>query len=211
MRLSKTSFAAGAIAALVLGSGSAYAATGGKFILGHSNSAGATSTLSSGHGPALSLKATGPVLKVSNGSKITNLNADSLDGLNSTSFARTSGQFGEIDASGQAVDSDNNGLTDAIIANATCPSGTQRTGGGALDLTNSGITFANAPDTGNSWTVAVSVDENTTENPSDVTAAVICYNPTGAVNGAQTATQLSNLSPRTRTQLLTKARSLAAK
>lgn len=209
MRLSKISFAAGAIAALVLGSGSAFAATGGKFILGHSNSAGATSTLTSSHGPALSLKASGAALKVSNGSKITNLNADNLDGLDSTSFARTSGKFGEIDATGTAVDSDNNGKTDTIVASATCPTGTQRSGGGAFDGTTSGYIFLNAPDTNNSWTVAVGVDEATTEDPTKVTAAVVCYNPAGAVAGAQRATQMSSVSPQTRTQILTKARYLA--
>jgi hypothetical protein len=205
MRLSKTSFVAGAIFALVLGSGSAYAATGGKFILGRSNSAGATSTLSSSHGPALSLKASGAALKVSNGSKITNLNADTVDGLDSTTFARTSGKFGEIDATGTALDVDSNGKIDTIVANATCPSGTQRSGGGAVDGTTSGLVFVDAPDTDNSWTVAVSVDEATTEDPASVTAAVVCYNPTGAVAGAQTATQMSSLSPQTRTQILTKA------
>jgi hypothetical protein len=74
--------------------GSAYAATGGDFILGHANKAGQTSSLTNaGAGPALKLasrKGT-PPLAVSNDTKVTNLNADTLDGLNSTAFARSSG------------------------------------------------------------------------------------------------------------------------
>src|SRR3954452_888404 len=130
MRLSKTSFAAGAICALVLGSGGAYAATGGKFILGKSNSAGATSTLSSSRGAALSLKASGPALKISNSSKIPNLNADSVDGLSATALGRSHGQAASFDVTGYSLNSDNNGLTDLIVASAPCPPGTQRTRGG---------------------------------------------------------------------------------
>jgi hypothetical protein len=74
--------------------GSAYAATGGDFILGHTNKANQSSVLTNtGSGPALKLttnKRGTPPLAVSNGSKITNLNADSLDGLDSSAFPRTS-------------------------------------------------------------------------------------------------------------------------
>jgi hypothetical protein len=71
----------------------AYAATGGNLILGHANKAGHTTTLTNtGSGPALKLvtgKRGTPPLAVSNGTKITNLDADKLDGLNSTAFARS--------------------------------------------------------------------------------------------------------------------------
>ena len=78
-------------AALTVGIGGVgYAATGGSFILGHANSAGATSSLSNPNGTALSLsaKAGTPALRVSNAVKVGNLNADLLDGLNSTAFAK---------------------------------------------------------------------------------------------------------------------------
>lgn len=71
--------------------GTAYAATGGNFVLGHSNHASTTTSLkNSGSGPALKLgsgKTTAP-LAVSNGTKVKHLNADSLDGLSSGAFAR---------------------------------------------------------------------------------------------------------------------------
>jgi hypothetical protein len=70
--------------------GSAYAATGGNFILGHANSAGQPTSLNNtGSGAALKLttnNATTPPLAVSNDTKITNLDADELDGLSATAF-----------------------------------------------------------------------------------------------------------------------------
>lgn len=91
-----------AILALVLGvSGAAYAATGGNFILGHSNSANQGTALSSGvtSAPSLSVTNSGgrPAARftsnlgvapfsVSNGTKVPNLNADKLDGIDSTGF-----------------------------------------------------------------------------------------------------------------------------
>jgi hypothetical protein len=73
--------------------GTAYAATGGNFVLGHANSAGQTSSLSNtGTGPALKLSSRkgSAALAVSNSTKIANLDADKLDGLNSTDFAPSS-------------------------------------------------------------------------------------------------------------------------
>ncbi len=75
-------------------SGTAAAATGGNFILGRANGAGAPTTLkNNGFGPTLSLPAarTGqPPLAVSAGSgKVGNLNVDKLDGLDSSAFARS--------------------------------------------------------------------------------------------------------------------------
>lgn len=81
--------------------GTAYAATGGTFILGHANSATTASSLTSGvaTGNTLGITNTGgkPPLKltsnpgvaplaVSNSTKVEKLNADQLDGLDSTSF-----------------------------------------------------------------------------------------------------------------------------
>jgi len=77
-----------AYVALVLAmSGTAYAATGGTFILGGANTAGATSTLTTtAPGPALSLRAPSgkPALAVNTKAQINNLNANLLNGLSST-------------------------------------------------------------------------------------------------------------------------------
>ncbi|MFZ2014274.1 MAG: hypothetical protein WAV00_10665 [Nocardioides sp.] len=173
-------FAAGAIFAVLIAGTGAVAATGGKFILGRSNAAGTTSTLSSGRGPALSLKAKGPVLEVGNGSKIANLNADKLDGLSSAAFALTRGKTGAFDFTGDTYDLDNNGIADAVIAYATCPAGTQMTGGGFVDQTSTGVVVLNAPDLKESWGVGELITEGSGDTGSDVTASVVCYSPTGA-------------------------------
>lgn len=185
-----TMFAAGAVFALVVGSGTAVAATGGKFILGQSNSANRTSTLTNSAGTALSLKSKAgtPSLKVSNKVKVPNLNADLLDGLDPTAFALTSGSTGYFQAASVGYDTDVNGVNDVFIATAVCPAGTKRTGGGAIDFTITGVTFVNSPDTGNSWTVAVLTDNATVEDPTDVKATVVCYNPRGSVPGATART-----------------------
>jgi hypothetical protein len=78
-------------AALLVGGANvaAYAATGGSFILGHTNQEGQPSTLQNlGDGPALKLqtKSSSPPLAVSSGRKVVKLNADRLDGLDSTSL-----------------------------------------------------------------------------------------------------------------------------
>jgi hypothetical protein len=84
--------------------GTTYAATGGNFILGQSNSATSTTALSAGPtGPAFKATNTStgtagsfnvaaghPPLTVNSGTKVTNLNADKLDGLDSTSFVSSS-------------------------------------------------------------------------------------------------------------------------
>jgi hypothetical protein len=173
-------FAAGAIFAVLIAGTGAVAATGGKFILGRSNTANTTSTLTSTKGAALSLKAKGPALKVNNGSKIADLNADKLDGLSSAAFARTTGKTGAFDFTGDTYDLDNNGIPDAVIAYATCPAGTQMTGGGMVDQTSTGIVVLSAPDLQESWAVGVLITEGSGDTGSDVIASVVCYSPTGA-------------------------------
>lgn len=71
-------------------SGTAVAATGGSFLLGKANTADRTSTLTSSAGSALSLRApTGsPPLQVNRTVKVSNLNADLLDGIDSSGLAR---------------------------------------------------------------------------------------------------------------------------
>ena len=77
--------------ALAIGVGGVgYAATGGNFILGGANSANRTSTLTSTAGSALALRAapTTAPLAVSNSVKVSRLNADLVDGLDSSAFQR---------------------------------------------------------------------------------------------------------------------------
>lgn len=186
-----TFFAAGAIFALVVGSGTAFAATGGKFILGQSNTAGATSTLTNKNGTALALNSragTAP-LKVNSGTKVARLNADSLDGKDSAAFASVSGKTGYVTAVGQWEDVDSDGVYDAIFAFAECPAGTQLTGGGLADYTNTGVLVNSQPIGGSTWAVAVVAE--TTDNAADVEAYAVCYNPRGSVPGAVTARMAS--------------------
>lgn len=74
---------------LALG-GSAAAATGGAFILGRSNSASSTTLLTNGAGVPLALNARSgsAPLSVNSATKVARLNADKLDGLDSTQMQR---------------------------------------------------------------------------------------------------------------------------
>ena len=74
-------------------SGTAYAATGGDFILGKANTATSVTSLTNNKGTALSLSAssTTPPLKVSNSVQVPNLNASELGGHTSSAFLPTNG------------------------------------------------------------------------------------------------------------------------
>jgi hypothetical protein len=81
--------------ALVLGGG-AYAATGGNLKLGLTNTANQPTTMkSTGNGAVLSLdaKAGQPALAVDTANVIKKLNADLLDGRNSSAYARTGSSY----------------------------------------------------------------------------------------------------------------------
>lgn len=189
MKISRpVSFGIGAVMALVIGSGTAVAATGGKFILGMSNSATTTTKLTDSRGTALSLtsKAGTPSLAVSSTTKVTRLNADRLDNLDSTSFALTSGQTNTISSSGQLYDASTpaDGTPDFIAAFATCPSGTRLTGGGGEDDTSGGSFWLNEPISKDTWMVASTQATLTQANADHVWATAQCYNPRGAVSGA---------------------------
>lgn len=183
----KTSFAAGAVMALVLGSGSAYAATGGTFILGKSNSAATTTVLSSTGGTALSLnsKSGTPSLKVNRTTKVPNLNADLVDGLDGGSFALASGRTGYVTGSGSWEDVDGDSVNDIIMAVAQCPAGSMLTGGGRSDFTSTGVVVDSRPIGSGGWAVAALAD--TTDVASDIEAYAVCYNPKGRVTGATLA------------------------
>ncbi|HUR77858.1 MAG TPA: hypothetical protein VMZ22_07915 [Acidimicrobiales bacterium] len=83
MRRPSLPLAISILALIVAMTGTAAAATGGTFILGKANSAGATTALTNtGSGPALSLtaKAGQPALSVSNSIQVPKLNASTLGG-----------------------------------------------------------------------------------------------------------------------------------
>ncbi len=206
----KTTFAAGAVMALVLGSGTAYASTAGIFHLGATNRSHTMSVLKNSNGPALMLrsKEKTPPFRVNRAIKVPRLNADRLDGRHASSFALTAGAFGTVLATGVGmVDADNNGVPEQISAVATCPAGTRLTGGGASDFTEAGVTWFSAPVPGSSWQVAVTTD-NIAGTELDVSAFAICYNPRGAVPSARVATTradvLEHLSPALRQKLFAK-------
>jgi hypothetical protein len=84
----------GAVTVLVLAANTvAFAATGGKFILGHTNKANKVSTLkrtTSGSALTLITKSSANAPLTTNGrGKVANLNADLLDGLDSSALARS--------------------------------------------------------------------------------------------------------------------------
>lgn len=190
-------FAMGAITALVLGSGTAYAATGGKFIIGKSNSATSTSTLSNSRGTALALNSksgTAP-LKVNSATKVAKLNADKLDGRDSTSFALASGQVGSIGGVGQYLDVNNDNVPDFLVSVATCPTGTKLTGGGGED-DSGGVPFVSEAIDSSDWLIVSTTtpDPTTSPDPSDLLHAdAQCWNPKGAVSGAMFRTTASRV------------------
>jgi hypothetical protein len=90
MRIRRSITALGAGALVLIAAGSAVAGTGGNLILGHSNSATKTTTLSNSKGTPLSLKAKKghAPLQVNSSKVVKNLNSDLLDGASGGSFQR---------------------------------------------------------------------------------------------------------------------------
>jgi hypothetical protein len=195
---SSSAFVAGAIVALVLGTGTAYAANGGIFRLGRSNSATQTTTLSNTHGTALKLnsKAGQPSLRVNRTAKVPSLNSDLLDGVDSGSFARVTtvgSTFGSgfVDDGGTSDPAD-----DAVIAVAVCPAGSQVVGGGGSDFTDDGVLFYSAPDAGDAWLVVSSTAGLNATNAANVEAYARCWNPRTDVGSSMRMTQAQHtLSP----------------
>jgi hypothetical protein len=177
----KTGFIAGTIFALVVGTGTAYAATGGNFILGKKNVAESRTTLVNKNGAALSLNSRfgTPPLRVNNGVKVPRLNADRLDGKHASAFALAAGGTGTVDAVGE-WDTEQ---PDMIFAVAECPRGSRLTGGGFIDTTVSGAVLASTPLGSGLWGVAVTADR-AQDTADSVGAFAVCYNPRGAVRGA---------------------------
>jgi hypothetical protein len=111
----------------------AFAANGGNFLLGRSNTASAvTSLIKSGAGPALQLVVPAgqpPIVVNATAGKATNLNADKLDGKDSTAFASGVG--------GKATDSDKldgNDSTAFLGANAKATDADKLDGNDSTEL-----------------------------------------------------------------------------
>jgi hypothetical protein len=182
---SSSAFIAGAVVALVVGTGTAYAANGGTFRLGMSNSATRTTTLTNNYGPALRLnsKAGQPPLQVNRNTRVPYLNADLLDGLTSTSFARVT-NIGSVSGPGFVHDSGTaDPADDTVVAVAVCPAGSQVAGGGGGDFTDDGMLFLNAPDGRDAWVVISTTDTATEANAENVEAYARCWNPRAHVTG----------------------------
>lgn len=179
----KSSFAVGASVALVVGMGSAYAATGSTFLSGYTNYATTTTGIYNTAGTPLALTARAGYapMTVNSAARVTNLNADRLDGFSSESLALTTGRTGFITGS---IDD-----ADGYANTARCPAGTIAVGGGGFASDLYDYLYYSGPDTdeygnvkANSW--AVFAD-------GWATAYVNCYNPRGNVPGASTSLGLS--------------------
>jgi len=204
-----TAFATGAVFALVLGTGTAYAANGGNFKLGGNNYESREASLNNSGGTALTLrsKAGTPSLKVNRTTKVPNLNADRVDNLEGANIARkvevgTRIGAGAVDDNGTPGDT----TDDAIVAVAECPGASQVMGGGADDLTDDGVVVINSPLDNGSW-IAVSSATPTEDNADNFTAYAQCWNPVANVADSEVnrRTAARALSPSAR-KLIAKAR-----
>jgi hypothetical protein len=177
MRLrSPALFALGAATTLLVGGSAAYAVNGGSLLIGRSNSATLPTSLSNPNGTALALssKAGTAPLKVNDTTKVAHLNADLLDGLDSTALALKAGRTGIVVGS---VDD-----ADGFVNTARCPSGTMATGGGGYASGTRDYLYYSGPDYNgegafipSSWFAVAD---------GDTYVWVVCYNSRGPVPGA---------------------------
>jgi hypothetical protein len=191
-----TAFAAGGVVVLVLGTGTTYAANGGRFVLGQNNYASSASSLNNSNGTALVLrsKAGQPSLRVNRVARVPYLNADLVDGVNSSNLARrvtlgTATAAGFVDDNGTADTSD-----DLVVALAVCPANSQVMGGGADDLTDDGVVLVSHPDGQDAW-LAISSATPSQENADAFTAYARCWNPLANVADTNARTAPRALSP----------------
>jgi hypothetical protein len=172
---------AGALVAVALTPGSAVAASAKSVLLGRSNTATTTTSLSNTKGTPLALsagKGQAP-LKVNSSRTVTNLSADRLDGLSSGSFARSTGRTGVVVAA-------------AVDRAARCPDGTVLTGGGGLALGSLSLAYS-GPDltdklefVPSSW---IAIDP-----AGGALSWAVCYSPSGAaIKGAASTATLKKL------------------
>ena len=193
-------FAAGAIVALVLGTGTAYAANGGHFVLGRDNNESSAASLNNSNGTALILRSKSgtPSLVVNRTTKVPNLNSDMVDGLSSSQLARNV-TVGTATATGEVFDNDTTDTSDDFVgAVAVCPGTSQVMGGGADDQTEDGVLLASFPDGSDAW-LAVSSATPTEDNAAAFTAYARCWNPLANVTDSETNRQAQRaLSPSAR-------------
>src|SRR5688572_19851470 len=151
--LRPAAFIAGFLAAVVLtgGGAAAYAANGGSLLIGRSNSATATTTLTNTRGVPMKFvaKPGSPPLTVNSTTTVPYLSADRLDGLSSGSFALAGGQTGTITGITEWAPLVEDGPPDPasglLVSWADCPSGTKLTGGGNENFTSNYYTHIDAP------------------------------------------------------------------
>lgn len=150
----------------------ASAANGGSVILGKSNTETTTTTVTNSGGTPITLnaKSGSAPLAVNSGTKVTNLNADKIDGVSSESLLRTTGKAADSDkvdgyhASSFAMRSAktativHDGYYDGL--GAKCPSGTVFVSGGGFVPASADYIWYAGPDfdingtlIANSWLV----------------------------------------------------------
>jgi hypothetical protein len=167
---------AATLALFVALGGTAYAANGGSFLLGRSNAASASTSLSdSGSSPVLKLlaKSGQPPIATNSNKKVGNLNADLLDGLSAEKFAQTKGRTGII--VGDVGDSDGFEETARTIM----------TGGGGFAYGDAEHLVYSGPDI-DSDTLLVIPNSWLAFGDVSTVAFATCYNPAGSVPGAFT-------------------------
>jgi hypothetical protein len=163
--------AAFAVGALLVGPAQAAVQ---NMLVGTTNESNKQTTIKNTAGIPLSLSSPEgvPSLKVNHSDLITLLNADKLDGLHATSFARSTMKTGVIVSGSPHLDTE----TGFYVATATCPEGTLRTGGGSHIA--SSTVYASAPEGDRGWTVIGLFDAR---------AYAICLSPSGSdIPGAST-------------------------
>jgi hypothetical protein len=201
VRVTPSGIAVGVILTLIVGSGTAFAANGSTLRIGKKNKATKVTTIQSKKGTPLSLKAgknkrgkRKAPLKINSKRKVKKLNADLLDGKSSGVFARksalTAGRTGVI--VGRGGDEDAPGHAYAVAV-ATCPAGTQLTGGGGFaKYADDALWYSGPGKRPNTWEVD-SRGDGIVDNGKELIAYAVCFNPTGAVRGAMTFPKLHAL------------------
>lgn len=117
----------GAVGVILAGTGVGYASNGQSFLLGHTNRETTTSSLKNTQGPAVRMVApagTAP-FAVSNGTRVPNLNADRLDGVDAAAFQRK----GAVVRQGQSTFTPSEGPINRQ-SRAWCQPGEHAVGGG---------------------------------------------------------------------------------
>jgi hypothetical protein len=169
-------FALGAVCAAIIGGGVASAANDWPMIIGRSNAATAPTTIRNPAGTPLVLSghSTSPPVKVGSSVKVTNLNADLVDGRTAGEFALTSGRTAIVVGSPDDAD--------GYVNTARCPSGSFATGGGGYAADTRDYLTYSGPDVTSSGTFVS--DSWFAVADGTVYAWVVCYNPRSTVAGA---------------------------